>query len=447
MPRARVRGNIYFNNKDLFLKEKRVANRKMDVVIVGGGMITAVQILPSIYQLQRMGIVGNISIVALNGAPLKALAENAMLNRAFPGQSFKPFPDHTKGDLSNNYPELFKEVIKNMQPGNLVFVAMPDQLHYPVIKEALKNDQHVCSVKPLVLKYKEAKEIENEALSKGLFVGIEYHKRFDDRGLIARRRYQNGEFGEFRIGQAHLVEPWYYRHSNFQNWCTVKNSDAFSYVACHYIDLVAYITGLLPVEVSVYGLLEKYPNGNDGFLWTDGRIIWNNGACLNVVNGFGYPDEAPGGNTQGLVLHTAGKDSGGIISHSDQFRGVKHSVLTKGNEPDDKYYYETNPDYFQMVYKGKEGYEPVGYGYRSIEANCLAAARVSEASGLEGRKKTIIKIDKEGVIATPANSFYNELVMEAGRLSITGGGKPVIIEYGKEPRVRFKLDSEYKKYI
>ncbi|MEI6845728.1 MAG: hypothetical protein WCK36_01620, partial [Candidatus Firestonebacteria bacterium] len=128
------------------------------------------------------------------------------------------------------------------------------------------------------------------------------------------------------------------------------------------------------------------------------------------------------------------------------FRGVKHSVLTKGTEPDDKLYYETNPDYFQMIYRGGKGFEPVGYGFRSIEANILSALRVKGSAGLVGKKKTIKLIDVEGVVATPANSYYNELVMEAGRLSITNGGKPVVIEYGKEPKVRFKLDSEYKKY-
>ena len=138
--------------------------------------------------------------------------------------------------------------------------------------------------------------------NKGLFVGVEYHKRFDDRSLLARKRYASGHFGEFRIGQSTLVEPWYYRHSNFQNWCTVKNSDAFSYIGCHYVDLVHFITGLMPVEVSVYGIAEKWPNGNDGFLWTDGRVIWSNGACLNVVNGFGYPNDGPGGNMQGLIM-------------------------------------------------------------------------------------------------------------------------------------------------
>ena len=49
-------------------------------------------------------------------------------------------------------------------------------------------------------------------------VGVEYHKRFDDRSLMARRQYRAGQFGEFRLGTACLMEKWYYRHSNFQNW-------------------------------------------------------------------------------------------------------------------------------------------------------------------------------------------------------------------------------------
>ena len=418
----------------------------LDVTIVGGGMITAVQILPSIYQLKRLGLIKNINIVALNGSFLKALAENKTLREAFPDQSFNPYPDYKKVDINKNFPELYKEVIKNMKPKNLVVVAMPDNLHYIVIKEALLNDQNVMSVKPLVLNYKESKEIEDLAFEKGLFVGVEYHKRFDDRNLMARRRYRNGDFGEFKLGQAHLMEKWYYRHSNFQNWCTLKNSDTFSYVACHYIDLVAFITGLLPTMVSVYGIVDKYPNGNEGFLWTDGRVIWNNGACLNIQNSLSYPDKSPGGNSQGMILYTSGKDDGGVIFHSDQFRGVKHSFITKGNDPGDTFYNEPNPDYFQYVYKGGIGLVPVGYGYRSIEAIVNATLRVNKATSLEERRKIIREIDKEGIIATPANSFYNELVMEAGRLSILNDGRDVVIEYGKTPRVRFKEISEYKKY-
>ena len=34
------------------------------VCIVGGGMITQVQILPSLYHLQRLGLIGDIDICA-----------------------------------------------------------------------------------------------------------------------------------------------------------------------------------------------------------------------------------------------------------------------------------------------------------------------------------------------------------------------------------------------
>ena len=56
---------------------------KPEVCIVGGGMITQVQILPSIYHLQRMGIVGEIGVCALNSAPLKVLEADEVLKEAF----------------------------------------------------------------------------------------------------------------------------------------------------------------------------------------------------------------------------------------------------------------------------------------------------------------------------------------------------------------------------
>jgi predicted dehydrogenase len=409
------------------------------ITIVGGGMITQVQILPSLYQLQRLGLVGEISICALNGAPLKVLDEDASFRSAFPGHTFTPYPDFKKVDPNEKFPTLFEEVLKKMPKRNIVFVALPDQMHYGAIVKALQADQHVLTVKPLVLKYKEAIEIEKLAQEKGLFVGVEYHKRFDDRALMARAQYRKGNLGEFKVGQALLVEPWYYRNSNFQNWCTCENSDMFTYVGCHYVDQLHFITGMLPVEVSVYGIKDKYPNGRDGYLYTDGRVIWENGASLNVLDGMGYPNSAPGGNAQGLRMYNKGTNDGCLVFHDDQYRGVKHSYNTKGTaEDDNKFYHEPSPDYFKLIYRGGKGLEPVGYGYRSIEAIVNAARRVEQAEGLDGRRAAIKEIDGEGIIATPANSSYNELVIEAGRMSILNEGRPVVIEYGQQPHVRFK---------
>ena len=406
---------------------------KPEVLIVGGGMITHDQLLPALYHMQRQGRIGDISISALVYAPLRELAEADGLQRAFPGQSFRAYPDH---DTGRPEPDLFREVVARMPERNIVVVAVPDQLHYDVIMTALGHNQHVCTVKPLVLKHEQALEIEREAHARGLVVGIEYHKRFDDRSLMARRRYRAGMFGEFRLGSACLLEKWYYRHSNFQNWMTAENSDAFTYIGCHYVDLVHFITGLLPASVSVYGLREEFPNGNEGFLWTDARVIWDNGACLNVQNALGFPDVAPGTNTQSLTMYCKGASDGALIFHSDQYRGLKYSYTQNPGGPGATQYAEPSPDYLQYLDLGGPGLVPVGYGYRSVEhiiANCIRVE--SEGGDLAGRRRLLKEIDATAIMATPANSAYNELVIEAGRLSILNGGREVVIHYGENARV------------
>ena len=409
---------------------------KPQVCIVGGGMITQVQILPSIYQLQRLGAVGEISVCALDSGPLTILSEDAGLAKAFPGHGFTAYPA-LDTDPSEKFPELFREVIAKLPEQSIVVVAMPDQLHFSVIKEALAHNQHVCTVKPLVLKYAEALEIEDEAHAKGLVVGIEYHKRLDDRALLARRMYGDGAFGEFKVGHAEMNEPYYYRHSNFMNWCTCENSDMFTYVGCHYVDQLHFITGLLPKSVSVYGIKDKYPNGNDGYLWTDARVIWENGGCLNVTDVMGYPDEGPGGNFQGIRMYCAGDNKSAMLVHNDQHRGIEHCTLEKGSEPGDTIYSQPSPDYFKYIDLGGEGLVPVGYGYRSIE---FIINNICKCAGLalSERQALIQQFDDDGVMATPKNSAYNELVMEAGRLSIANEGREVEIAYGADAGVKLK---------
>jgi D-galacturonate reductase len=390
----------------------------MQVTIVGGGMIVHDQILPSFYQLQRLDLVDEIAVCAQHGRTVEALANSRLIRDAFPRQKFRAYPDAAV-DPNASHPDLYREVIASIPPRNVVVIALPDHLHFDAILAALHADQHVLVVKPLVLKAAEAAMIQSEALQRGLFVGIEYHKRFDDRSLMARRKYRNGDFGELRLGTAHLMEKWAYRHSNFQNWCTTENSDAFTYIGCHYVDLVHFITGLTPDSVSVYGIRDKYPNGRVGYLWTDARVIWSNGACLNVQNSLSFPDAAPGTNAQGLTLYCSTRDRGGLLRHSDQYRGLEY-VYTA----DPAVYAEPSPDYFQYVDLGGGGLTPVGYGYRSIEYLYRCCLKVENAAD---RQQTIREIDAEAIAATPANSRYNEQVIEAARKSIQENGRQVSV--------------------
>jgi predicted dehydrogenase len=340
------------------------------------------------------------------------------------------------------FPDLYKDVVTKMPAHNLVVVAVPDHFHYDVIMTALRADQHVLAVKPLVLKHAQAQEIEKLAYEKGLFVGVEYHKRFDRRSLDARGQYRAGCFGEFKCGEARLIEPWYYRHSNFQNWFTCENTDPFTYIGCHYVDLVYFITGLKPIGVSLLGVKGRFPNGKEGYMWSAARVKFENGALLNVVNGLGYPDKGAGTNDQGICMYGEGSDCGTILKHNDQFRGVSQGYDHAALGPNDAAFRYINPDYMRLVPWEGEGLKPVGYGYDSIEANVLSAIRVNEASasgssseGLKARQAIIKQIDERGIIATPANSAINELVMEAGRLSILNDGVYAKISYGDHPGV------------
>jgi hypothetical protein len=62
-------------------------------------------------------------------------------------------------------------------------------------------------------------------------------------------------------------------------------------------------------------------------------------------------------------------------------------------------------------------------------------AGLPEKRALTQRQKMIAEIDKQGLLATPANSYINELVVEAARLSIVRDGAWVDIRYEPKPHV------------
>lgn len=419
------------------------SDKLIETTIIGGGMITHDLILPSLYQIQRTGLIGKINVCALNSTPLCALRDSAEIKQAFPDQGFEPHPSfNTPGE--DHFPELYKKVLAGMPPRQIAVVAMPDHLHYQVVMEALRHHQHVVCVKPLVLCHQQAVEIEKLALEKGLFVGVEYHKRFDRRSLLARRQYRLGHFGEFIMGDAKLIEPYFYRSSNFQNWFTTDKTDPFVYVGCHYVDLVYFITNLRPVEVSVAGVKGKFPNGKEGYMWANGRVRFENQALLSVTDGLGYPDTGAGSNEQCLTMFCEGQGKTGLIQHDDQYRGVIHNYLDGIGCAGSSYNY-VNPDFYRLVPWEGPGAKPVGYGYESVAGLVSAAVRIeSETVGLpddealDHRRKIIRNIDEQGLLATPANSAINELVVEAARMSILRDGQPVRIIYEGTPRVEIR---------
>ena len=262
-------------------------------------------ILPSLYHMQRQGTVGEISICGRRARPLKELASPKHSAERFPGRH----SSHFRASMATS-----TNPIRTIPPDYCANAADEISWLSPCrTSSTTKSSWRRCEARSARLRCQAAGargpgslEIEREAHARGLVVGVEYHKRFDDRALLARRRYREGLFGEFRWGRP-TVREVVLSPLQFPELVTAENSDAFSYIGCHYVDQVHFITGLLPAAVSVYGIRDRFPNGNEGFLWTDARVIWNNGACLNVQNALGFPDAAPGSNTQGLIMYCRGR--------------------------------------------------------------------------------------------------------------------------------------------
>ena len=157
------------------------------ILIVGGGMITHDQLLPSLYHIQRQGRLGPIAVCASRFGTVRDLARGETLLRAFPGQSFRAWPDRD----GPPQPELYREAIAALPPRQIVVVAVPDQLHYGVAMAALARDQHVLCVKPLVLEYRHAAAIEREARARALLVAVE--RRLESCGVDAGQRNVGAE--------------------------------------------------------------------------------------------------------------------------------------------------------------------------------------------------------------------------------------------------------------
>ena len=140
-------------------------------------------------------------------------------------------------------------------------------------------------------------------------------------------------------------------------------------------------------------------------------------------------------------MYCEGEGKTGMIKHDDQFRGVRHAYL-EGIGCAGSHFNYINPDFYRMVPWEGDGFKPVGNGYESIAASISTMHRIenqvcglSESESFEKRQRLIREVDAKGIIATPANSSVNELVVEAARLSIAADGEPVRIVYGDNPHV------------
>ena len=155
-----------------------------------------------------------------------------------PGASVRPFYGDT----------VWEAIVAGAAPDVLV-VATPDDLHAPPILYALAHGLDVVTEKPLCLQLSEADAIINAARATGRIVACDMHKRFDPMNLklfldLAPR------MGEINYVRAVLEEPL---EVSTEVFAWAARSNPFSYVGCHWTDVVHHYLGVTPVSLHATG--------------------------------------------------------------------------------------------------------------------------------------------------------------------------------------------------
>ncbi len=394
-----------------------------DVLVVGGGMISKEVVLPTLFQEQRYGRVGEISISSLTGDIIRDL------QGMFP--KFKGYPDPDVLGTAERFPDMFKDAIRALPETGVVVVATPDHLHTPVIMAALEAGRHCIVEKPLCLKVDEARKIIALAEEKGLYILTDYHKRHDRSVRAARYRFRKGELGEMLHGHAWIEEPKYMALDVFKDWA--EKSSSFEYIGVHYADAYYFVTGLKPKRLVAYGQKKFLPTqGKNAYDAVQATIEWEDGSAFWIQTSWvNNPKNSAMTNQGMMLLGTQGE------YWADHKNRNTHFVT------DAKGYEDFNPNFFKQYdswdFPGEV--DNVGYGYDSIVQGVndvrrlsLATQGLSPEAALAERKKMLAVMGETR--ALPRQALVGVAINNAVRMSVDNGSKFVVFD--EDMNIRFE---------
>jgi len=150
-----------------------------------------------------------------------------------------------------HYYEAFDELISH--PGiDCVHICTPNNLHYPMAKDALKHGIHVVCEKPLAMTIDEAESLHELGMKSGLVNAIHFNIRYYPLVQHMRAARMKGELGEVYSVIGSYLQDWLFYDTDY-NWRLEPDksgdSKAIADIGSHLMDLIEYISGLEIVEV------------------------------------------------------------------------------------------------------------------------------------------------------------------------------------------------------
>ncbi len=398
-------------------------DKRMNVLLIGGGMISQEVILPTLLQERLRGVIGDVHVSALNANIIKQCED------LFPGGQFYGYPDPTTYPAAENHPTLYREAMAKLGDHGIVIVATPDHLHTNMTLEAIENGFDVIVMKPLCLKVNEAHQIIELAEQKKRYVATDYHKRLDRAVRLARYRVRRGDLGEMLHGHAWIEEPKYMPLKYFGLWA--EKSSPFEYIGVHYVDAWYFITGLTPTRVAAWGQKKYLPSqGSDAYDAVQAVVEWNDGSVLWIQTSWVCSDKNSAMTNQGLQI------SGTLGEYWADHKFRNLHILSENDG-----FQQINPNFFKHYdsWEKDDDVEYVGYGFESISRWLrdihrlhLDTEGMTEAEALAFREKQL-KHWEGGQRPLPRQALIGVAVNDAVRMSLANNNHYVIFDENYVP--------------
>ena len=344
-------------------------DRTIKIALAGAGMFGGDVHLRAYADLQRFGIAGQLARLGLDQHArefadvkfeLVAIATRSDASAKKSADFFSRITPHAPSCFHGATP--WCDILRDFPDLDVMAVATPDHLHTQPILDSLAAGAHIISEKPLCLDIAEADQIIEMARAQNRVVAVDMHKRYDPDHLRIRNDIQN-RIGPPLYGTAYLEEPLEVSTSTFK-W--VEQSDPFSYVGPHWVDLIWHYYRSKPVSLTAVG--QKKRLARDGINAYDAvqvRVDFANGMSINFHNNWITPSDFEGPVNQGHEI--IGAD--GKVESDQQYRGFRWWNQGGGSR--------TSNNHFTRDVKRPDGsHAYVGYGVDSIIAGLAAICRM-----------------------------------------------------------------------
>lgn len=223
----------------------------MRILVVGAGMYVTGRgatgvgtILAALAQFSKHSKIDSVDIVARNPN-----------NRSVVETAVASINKTIASELRCNYfsPDSLSMFIDGQEPYDASIIVVPDHLHHVIGKTLLEKGIHCLIAKPFTPTVAQAQDLIAIQRERNIYGAIEFHKRFDESNLLVKKLIDDGSLGDVKYFCVNYSQRISIPLEVFKTWASKTN--IFQYLGCHYVDLIYFLTGAKPMEVTAVGTI------------------------------------------------------------------------------------------------------------------------------------------------------------------------------------------------